>query len=184
MTTPAPPPGPPGTRPPEPPSRAAGMGSAMMRAGGSTTEVRGRSRLPMRLIVGVLGALLLFGTATHIEPAIRAGMREGTAGTWIATSKECVRTACQWKGKFVTPGGHVLLTSAQYSGRLPADMHVGTSIAGLYPGGSGLIFPTSGSDLWISLLIAMLASLVGLYWACRPMISNYLRQRAEDNLIR
>jgi hypothetical protein len=49
----------------------------------------------------------------------------------------------------VLPGGHVVLTSAQYSGRLPAGMHVGTSVAGLYPGGSGLVFPAAGSSLWI-----------------------------------
>lgn len=176
MSTSAPPPGQAG-----PPPRATGLASAMMRSGGGTTQLRGRSRLPMRLIVGVLAALVLVGTATHIGPAFRAGMHDGTRGTWVATSRACVRNACTWQGKFVTPGGHVLVTSAQYSGGLPTGTHVGTSVAGLDPGG-GLIFPASGSDLWISLLIALVFSLLGLYWACRPLISSYLRQRADPGL--
>jgi hypothetical protein len=134
--------------------------------------------MPMRVIVGVLSALLLFGTATHIWPAIRAGLREGTHGSWVATGKTCVRQACTWKGKFVLPHGHVLLTSAQYSGKLPPNIHLGTSIAGLYPGGSGLVFPPTGSDLWISLLIAMVFSILGLYWSCHLLVENYFKRQS------
>lgn len=165
------------------PPRATGLAGAVMRAGGSTTQVTSRSRLPMRLLVGALAALILVGTATHIGPAFRAGMHDGTRGAWVVTGRTCVRNACTWKGKFVTPGGHVLVTSAQFSGQVPAGTHVGTSVAGLYPGG-GLIFPAAGSDLWISLLIAIVLSLLALVWASRPLISNYLRQRAEPGLSR
>ncbi len=149
----------------------------MGRARPGTVVPRGRSRMPMRVVVAVVSALLLFGTATHIWPAFRAGLREGTRGSWVATARTCARNACTWRGKFVLPNGHVLLTSAQYSGRLPANIHVGTTIAGLYPGGSGLVFPLNGSDLWISLLIAMIFSIIGLYWSCHRLVENYFKGR-------
>jgi len=137
----------------------------------------GRGRLPMRPIVAVLSLLLLFGTGTHIAPAIRAGLRDGTHGSWVATARTCVRHACTWQGKFVLPSGHVLLTSVEYLGQLPRGIHAGTAVAGLYPGGSHQIFPATGSDLWISLLIAMAFGLLGLYWSSHRVVRNYLAGR-------
>lgn len=148
--------------------------------GNPSAVPRTRSRVPARLIVGVLCALIFFTTATRIAPAVRAGLREGTRGEWVATTKKCVRSACAWKGNFVLPDGHVELTSAQYDGQLPAPVHAGTSVAARYTGGSGLVFPASGSDLWISLLVAMGLSLLGLYWAARPYLTRYFRRRREQ----
>ena len=138
-----------------------------------------RGRLPIRLIVGVVSALLLFVTATHLEPAIRAGLREGTHGFWVATARRCVRSACTWNGRFVTPDGHVLLPSVQYAGGLPAGVHAGTSVAALYPGGSGVVYPPAGSDGWISMLVVLALALIGLYWSSHRLVAKYLRDRTR-----
>lgn len=142
--------------------------------------VRSRSRLPMKVIVGILSALLLVAVAAHLEPAIKAGLRDGTHGSWVATSKTCERHACTWDGKFVLPNGHVLVSSAQYSGKIPASIHAGTSVPGLYTGGS-LVFPPTGSDLWISLLIAIGFALLGLWWSCRKVVIDYFHRRSDSD---
>jgi hypothetical protein len=145
---------------------------------GARVIPQGRSRLPARPVVGILSALLLLVTATHLLPAIRAGLHDGTHGDWIATAKRCSRSLCAWSGKFVSPNGHVLLSSAQYTGQLPAGVHAGTSIAGLYPGGSGLVYPLTGSDEWISLLVLLVLAVIGLYWSSHRLVAKYLRERA------
>ena len=138
---------------------------------------QGRSRLPARPVIGVLSALLLFVTVPHLLPAIRAGLRDGTHGYWVATTKHCARSACTWTGRFVSHG-HLLLSSAQYAGRLPAGVHAGTPVAGLYPGGSGLVYPPAGSNEWISLLVMVILAVVALYWSSHRLIAKYLRDRA------
>jgi hypothetical protein len=153
-----------------------------MNGGSADTRVvipHGRSRLPARLIVGVLSAGLLFVTVTHLGPAIRAGRREGTHGFWVATVNHCVRSACTWNGQFESQNGHVLLSSAQYAGRLPAGIHAGTHIAALFPGGSGLVYPPTGSDGWVSLLIGLALAVIGLSWSCYRLVRKYLRDRAN-----
>jgi hypothetical protein len=152
-----------------------------MNGGSADTRIipQGRSRLPGRLILGVLSALLLFLTATQLPPAIRAGLREGTHGRWVATGQHCVRSACAWKGQFKLPNGHVVLSSAQYAGQLPTGIHAGTSLAALFPGGSALVYPPSGSDAWISLLVGLVLAAIGLYWSSHRFVANYLRNRAN-----
>jgi len=141
---------------------------------------QGRSRLPGRLIVGVVSALVLYVTATRLMPAIRAGLREGTHGNWIATGKHCARSAaCVWTGQFKAPNGHVVLSSAQYAGQLPTGVHAGTSLAALFPGGSALVYPPSGSDAWISVLIGLVLAVIGLYWSSHRFVANYFRDRAN-----
>jgi hypothetical protein len=108
---------------------------------------------------------------------VRAGLHHGIRGSWVATGLRCVRKACTWSGKFVLPSGHVQLARAQYDGALPAGAHVGLRIPALYPGGSGLVYPTTGSDQWISLLVAIVVALLGLYWASHRWIEAYLRDR-------
>ncbi len=133
----------------------------------------------MRIVVAALALLLLFGSLTHIGPAVRAGLHEGTRGYWVVTSRTCnSRKACVWNGKFVLPTGHVQVASIQYEGTLPAAIHAGTRIPVLYPGGS-LVFPTTGSDLWISLVVAMVVALLGLYWASHRWVAQYLRHRND-----
>jgi hypothetical protein len=151
-----------------------------MNAGGVEPQVipQARSRLPGRLIIGVVSALMLFVTATHLLPAIRAGLRDGSHGHWVATAKHCARSVCSWSGRFVSPNGHVLLSSAQYAGRLPNGVHAGTSVAGLYPGGSGLVYPATGSDEWISLLVLLILAVAGLYWSSHRLVAKYIRDRA------
>lgn len=141
---------------------------------------RPRGRLPLRPVVAVVSAILLVASATHIVPALRAGLHDGTRGTWIATSKVCHHSACIWSGKFEAPGGHVLLTSAQYAGPMPKGIQAGTSVQALFTGSSGLVFPITGSDLWIELMIALLVSLFGLYWSTHKWIAGYLRQRRDS----
>jgi len=150
-----------------------------MNAGGVEPQVipQARSRLPGRLIIGVVSALMLFVTATHLMPAIRAGLRDGSHGHWVATAKHCARSICSWSGRFVSPDGHVLLSSAQYAGRLPAGVHAGTSVTGLYPGGS-LVYPPTGSDEWISLLVLLILAVGGLYWSSHRLVAKYFRDRA------
>lgn len=143
------------------------------------TVPRGRSRVPIRLVIGLLSLLLLFGTATHIGPAIRAGLHDGTRGEWVATGKKCAHSACLWEGKFVS-GGRVLLTGAQYEGQMPQVVHAGTSVAALDTGGS-TVFPANGSDLWISLLVAMVIAVLGLYWAVHRYVIGYFRKRRDDD---
>jgi hypothetical protein len=135
-----------------------------------------RGRLPVKLLVGVVSAFLLWSSATHIVPAVRAGLHDGTRGTWVATTQTCHKSACVWGGKFVAPGGHVLVASARYAGQLPRGIQVGRSVPALFTGGSGLVFPVTGSDLWIELLIALLVSALGLYWASHRWVANYLRE--------
>ena len=132
--------------------------------------------MPGRLVVGGLSALLLVATATGLPPAIRAGLHHGTRGFWVATVKNCAQSACTWNGKFVTAGGHVVLSAAQFDGRLPAGIRVGTSVAGLFTGGSA-VFPATGSDLWIWLLVALVVAALGLYWSSHRLVRNYFRQR-------
>jgi hypothetical protein len=136
-----------------------------------------RGRLPLKLIVGVVSAVLLVATAIHILPAVRAGLHDGTRGNWVATTKTCHGSACVWNGEFVAPGGHVLVTSAQYAGPIPKGIQAGTRVPALFTGGSGLVFPVTGSDLWIELVIALLASLLGLCWASHKWVADYLRER-------
>jgi hypothetical protein len=137
---------------------------------------RPRGRLPLKPIVAVVSLILLVATAIHILPAIRAGLHDGTRGAWVATAEACRRSACVWSGKFVAPGGHVLVTSAQYAGLMPKGIHAGTSVPALFTGGS-LVFPVTGSDLWIELVIGLLVSLLGLYWASHTWVTSYLRER-------
>ncbi|MGH3305728.1 MAG: hypothetical protein ACRDOK_29505 [Streptosporangiaceae bacterium] len=170
----------------QPPSGAgqtrAGAAGATYRGLGGLADLGGprrRNSLTLiRIVVAVLAVILLFGSVTHIVPAVRAGLREGTRGYWVVTGQTCSRKACTWTGKFVLPGGHVQLASAQYDGPLPVGIHAGTRIPALDPGG-GLLFPTTGSDLWISLLIAIVVALIGLYWVTHRWVANYFRQRAD-----
>jgi hypothetical protein len=138
---------------------------------------RPRARLPLKLIVGVVSIGLLVSTALHIVPAMRAGMHDGMRGNWVATTQTCHRSACIWNGKFVIPGGHVMMASTHYAGQLPKGTQAGTTVPALFTGGSGLVFPAAGSDLWIGLLIALLASILGLYWASNKLVANYIRER-------
>jgi len=144
---------------------------------GAQVIPQGRSRLPARPVVGIIAALLLVEAASHLPAAIRAGLRHGTRGYWVATTKRCERSACTWSGSFESPKGHVVLSSAQYIGRIPVAAHAGTSLPALFPGGSGLVFPPTGSDLWISLLVMLVLAVGGLYWASRPLVARYLRDR-------
>jgi len=162
--------------PVRPQSLFGGLGGGPAPANG--TVPRGRSRVPIRLVIAILSLLLLAGTATHIGPAIRAGMHDGTHGQWIATTRKCAHSACIWEGKFVSDG-RVVLTGAQYDGQMPQVVHAGTSVAGLYSGGS-VVFPANGSDLWISLLVAMVVSVLALYWAVHRYVIGYFRARRED----
>jgi hypothetical protein len=141
-------------------------------------RIRTRNRIPTRALVGILAAILLFGSALHIGPAIKAGMHDGLRGSWVATGSECSHASgCEWHGKFVLPDGHVELTDASYVGNIPRNIHVGTTLAGLYPGGSSLVFPATGSSLWISLLAGLIVSLLALLWACWRPVKNYLEHR-------
>jgi hypothetical protein len=133
--------------------------------------------MPARLVVGVVSGLLVFEAVAHLASAIRAGLHDGTRGYWIATAKRCVRSACSWNGRFVSPHGHVLLSSAQYVGRLPVGVHAGTSVAALFPGGSAVVYPPTGSDEWISLLVMLGLGVFGLYWSSHRVVANYIRQR-------
>jgi hypothetical protein len=154
-------------------SRITGMANRQ----GQDQLPRQRSRLPLKLMVGILSAILLVSSALHIVPAVRAGLHDGTRGTWVAMTKSCHRSACIWSGKFVAPGGHVLTTGAQYAGHIPTGIKAGTPVPALFTGGSGLVYPITGSDLWIELLIALLVSLLGLYWSSHRWVSEYLRER-------
>jgi hypothetical protein len=49
-------------------------------------------------------------------------------------------------------------------------------VPALFTGGS-LVFPVTGSDLWIELVIGLLVSLLGLYWASHTWVAGYLRDR-------
>jgi hypothetical protein len=153
-------------------------GTRVMSGGNTGTAVipQGRSRLPGRAVIGVLSAFLLYVTATHLPAAIRAGLRHCTRGYWVATTKRCARSACTWTGQFQSPKGHVVLSSAQYVGRLPVGVHTGTSVTALFPGGSGLVFPPTGSDLWISLLVTVIVAALGVYWSSHRLIANHFRQ--------
>jgi hypothetical protein len=142
---------------------------------------RRNSTTLIRIGVAVLAVILLFGSATHLAPAIRAGLHDGVRGSWVATAQICTKgKGCSWTGKFVLPSGRVEISRAQYDGQLPAVLHAGTRIPALDTGGSGLVFPVTGSDLWISLLVAIAVSLLGLFWASRPWVAGYLRHRAAQ----
>jgi hypothetical protein len=170
------------SRPPNEPRPTRPTATSLLFGGRSAadgeTSRRARSRVPMRFAVGALSALLVVGTALHIWPAIRAGLHDGTRGAWVATSSECSKRAgCLWHGKFVLSSGRVLIASAQYAGRFPAGLHAGTSLPAIYPGGSGLVFPASGSDLWMSLLAGLIVGLLGLYWASHRWVAGFIRER-------
>jgi len=164
-----------------------GLGGMGGLGGGSAADSavmpRSRNRLPIRLVVGVLCALIFFTTATRIAPAIRAGLHDGTRGEWVATTQKCVHKACTWQGNFVLADGHVQQTATEYDGELSTAVHAGTSVPALYTGGSGTVFPANGSDLWISLLVALLLSALGLYWAAHRWVLGYFRQRREPDAI-
>ncbi|HXZ66144.1 MAG TPA: hypothetical protein VEH05_15500 [Streptosporangiaceae bacterium] len=159
---------------PAPPDAA---GAAYRGLGGGPR--RRNSTVLVRAMVAVLAVILLFGSLTHLAPAVRAGLREGMRGYWVVTGRNCSRKACLWIGKFVLPNGHTQAASVQYAGQIPAGVHVGSRIAGLYPGG-GLVFPVTGSDLWISLVVAIALALLGLYWASHRFVVDFLRQRADS----
>ena len=157
--------------------RPAPGGSGSPGQGSSDLGVpRPRSRMPGRLVVGGLSAVLLVAIGDRLVPAIRAGLHDGTRGFWVATTERCARSACTWNGKFVTDGGHVVLSSAQFYGRLPTGIRPGSSVAGLFTGGSGVVYPATGSDLWMSLLAALVVAALGLYWSSHRLVRNYLRQ--------
>jgi hypothetical protein len=156
-------------------SRLNGDGTA---TNGTGARPGGRPRLPIRLVVGALAAVVLVGTAVHIGPAIRAGLHDGTRGTWVAASVQCSKSGgCVWQGKFVLSDGRVQIANSGYAGQLPFGLHVGTSLPAIYPGGSNLVFPATGSDLWISLLIGLVVGALGLYWASHRWVANFIRKR-------
>jgi hypothetical protein len=166
------------------PSGADGADARYGDVGGLPSLGGTRQRNPLiliRIVVVLLAVILLFGSVTHIVPAVRAGLHEGTRGYWVVTGRTCSRKACFWTGKFVLPSGHVQVAGgAQYSGQIPVGIHAGTRIPALYTG-SSLLFPTTGSDLWISLLVAIVVALLGLYWATHRWIAGYFRQRADTS---
>jgi len=162
----------------QPRSMPGGSGSQRSQSAHPSALPRPRSRMPGRLVVAGLSAVLLVAIGDRLLPAIRAGLHDGTRGFWVATSESCARSACTWNGKFVS-GGHVVLSSARYYGRLPAGLHAGSSVRGLFTGASGIVFPANGSDLWIWLLVALVAAGLGLYWSSRPLVKNYVRQRSS-----
>jgi len=131
----------------------------------------------IRIMVGVVAVVLLVGSVTNLVPAVRAGLHHGVRGSWVVTGLSCVRKACTWTGKFVLPSGHVQLARAQYDGAVPAGIHAGSRIPALYSGGSALVYPTTGSDQWISLVVAIVVALLGLYWAGHRWVAAYLRSR-------
>jgi hypothetical protein len=135
----------------------------------------------IRIMIGVVALILLVGSVTHLGPAVRAAMHHGIRGSWVATSLSCAKKACAWSGKFVLRSGHVELAKVQYDGAVPAHIHAGTSIPAIYSGGSGLVYPTSGSDQWISLVVAIVVALLGLYWASHRWIAAYLRGRRAES---
>jgi hypothetical protein len=135
-----------------------------------------RLPLPIKPIVAVLSAILLVSTALDIVPAMRAGLHDGTRGEWVATTKACHGSACLWRGEFIASGGRVLIVGAQYAGQLPRSIGAGTRVPALFTGGSSLVYPVTGSDLWIELLVAMLLSGLGLYWASRKWLIRYLHK--------
>ena len=161
----------------EPRSAPGAAGRLGSRSADPGASLRPRSRMPGKLVIGGLSALVLFATAARLPAAIRAGLHDGTRGFWVATAKRCARSACTWNGKFVSASGHVVLSSAQYYGRLPAGIRVGSSVAGLFSGGSGIVFPATGSDLWMSLLAALVVAALGLYWSSRRLVRNHIRKR-------
>lgn len=142
-----------------------------------------RRRLPLKLIVGVVSAFLLVSAGLDVVPAVRAGLHDGTRGTWVATTRTCHGSACVWTGKFVTPGGHVLVASAHYADPIPVGTSAGTSVPALYTGDSSLVFPTAGSDLWIELVIALLASILGLYWASHAWVAERLNGASRRGVL-
>jgi uncharacterized membrane protein YfcA len=123
--------------------------------------------------------VLLVVIGDQLVPAIRAGLHDGTRGFWVATTERCARSACTWSGKFVTASGHVMVSPAQYYGRLPTGIRPGSSVAGLFTGGSGVVFPATGSDLWVSLLAALVVAALGLYWSSHRLVKNYIRQHRK-----
>ncbi|MBO0832958.1 MAG: hypothetical protein J2P29_13415 [Actinobacteria bacterium] len=141
----------------------------------------GRSSASMaRILVAGLALLLLLTLGTHLAPAIRAGLHDGVHGYWVATEKTCGKNkACIWTGKFVLPSGHVQIARTLYNGPLPATVHAGTRVAALDTGGSGPVFPASGSDVWISMLVGTVVALLALIWAGQPWLAGYLRRRRE-----
>lgn len=142
-----------------------------------------RRRLPLKLIVGVVSAFLLVSTGLNVVPAVRAGLHDGTRGTWVATTRTCHGSACVWTGKFLTPGGHVAVTAARYAGRIPVGTRAGTSVPALFTGDSNLVYPTTGSDLWIELVIALLASILGLYWASHVWVAERLNGASRREVL-
>lgn len=161
----------------EPRSVPGAAGRLGSRSADPGVSLRPRSRMPGKVVIGGLSALLLLATAAHLPAAIRAGLHDGTRGFWVATTKRCARSACTWNGKFVAAGGHVMLSSAQYYGRLPAGIRAGSSVAGLFTGASGIVYPATGSDLWMSLLAALVVAALGLYWSSHRLVKNYIRKR-------
>lgn len=152
--------------------------------GSSNPQSRGpRGRLPIKLIVGIVSAFLLVTSVPHLAPAVRAGLHDGTRGTWVATTKTCHKSACMWTGNFVTPGGHVAVASTHYAGPIPAGTRAGYSIPALFTGGSGVVFPITGSDLWIELVIALLASVIGLYWATHAWVAERLTRSGQPGVL-
>ena len=176
---------------PSPPPRSAReafsrpLGTLIGSSNASRTDgSRGpRRRLPLKLIVGVVSAFLLVSTGLDVVPAVRAGLHDGTHGTWVATTRTCHRTACVWTGKFVTPGGHVVVATAHYAGRIPVGTRAGTRVPALFTGDSNLVYPTAGSDLWIELVIALLASILGLYWASHVWVVERLNGASRRGVL-
>ena len=168
-----------------PPPAAGPPGASSTRADEAAAGLLGpwrpRGSLALvRIVVAALALLLLFGSVTHIGPAVRAALHEGTRGYWVVTGRTCnSRRACVWNGRFVLASGHVQVASIQYQGTTPAAIHQGMRIPVLYPGGN-LVFPTTGSDLWISLTVAIVVALLGLYWATHRWVADYLRGRRDS----
>lgn len=176
---------------PSPPPRSAReafgrpLGSLVGSSNPLGTGGRGgpRRRLPLKLIVGVLAAFLLVSTGLDVVPAVRAGLHDGTRGTWVATARTCRGSACVWTGKFRTSGGHIVVANVHYAGPIPVGTRAGTGVPALYTGDSNLVYPTAGSDLWIELVIALLASIAGLYWASHAWVAERLN-RASRRAVR
>jgi hypothetical protein len=174
--------GPQGAQGPQGPASLRLFGGGFGAGAGSGGDGRGgraRGRVPIRFMVGTLGVLLALGSGVHIWPAIRAGLHDGTRGSWVATARTCVRSACTWRGTFVSHG-HVLMTSVQYAGQVHGALHAGTTLPALYTGGSGLVFPAAGSDLWVSMLVGLLLGLAGLFWAVHRWVARFIREHRAD----
>lgn len=111
----------------------------------------------------ISGIVLLLVSVPNLTPAIRAGMAEGTPGTFVAAQRSCIHhlshQSCSWRGTFKSLDGREQRRDTYLYGN--AELQRGQKIPAIDVGRPGQVY-AGPSHEWMLTAVLLLAGCVFL----------------------